>query len=398
MALHFLTLEGPEKGRTILVQPGKDFMMGRAHDAYYRLHDESVSRYHCELQLDGDHIKVTCNGGDGGTWVNGLKIQEYVLKAEDVLKIGHTRLQLKEGDGKEKPPEPPKRNPLLDLVGTKLSHFEVGKAIGAGELSLVFLAKDMKTNEKVALRVLQPEFAMDDQKFQRFVTGMKTAMTLRHPNIVTTFSAGKAGSCCWMAMERVEGENMMKVIRRVKDTGESNWKTSFRMAVHISRALVYAHQHNIIHRTLHPKNIFLDAATQTYKLGDLLSAKSPKEGAVDLVAQQSQLAGAMPYVSPEHTRDAGAVDARSDLYCLGAVAYGVLTGQAPCDGASFNSQVNSIREKRPDPPTTINPGVPTLFEDMVLKLLAKKPKERYQTAAEALKEMERLAKCSGVKV
>jgi pSer/pThr/pTyr-binding forkhead associated (FHA) protein len=99
MAIHFLTLEGPEKGRTILVQPGKDFMMGRAHDAYYRVNDESVSRYHCEVLLEGDHIKVTCNGGDGGTWVNGLKIQEYVLKMDDVLKIGHTRLQLKEGVG-----------------------------------------------------------------------------------------------------------------------------------------------------------------------------------------------------------------------------------------------------------------------------------------------------------
>src|SRR5262249_43104122 len=117
MTFHLLALEGPEKGKAILIQPGKDFYMGRAHDAYYRLHDESVSRYHCELLLEDDHVKVTDNGGDGGTRVNGMKIQEYNLKIDDIIQIGQTRLQLKEGDGKEKPPEPPKRNPLLDLVG-----------------------------------------------------------------------------------------------------------------------------------------------------------------------------------------------------------------------------------------------------------------------------------------
>jgi serine/threonine-protein kinase len=232
---------------------------------------------------------------------------------------------------------------------------------------------------------------------QRFVRAMKTVLPLRHPNLVTLYAAGKTHGYCWVAMEYVAGENMRQVIERIGVAGMLDWRYAFQVAVHVARALEYAHGQNILHRNVTPTNILRDAPTKVVKLGDLMLAKA-LEGAT-AITRPGELIGDLGYMSPERTRGrSDDVDVRADLYGLGATAYALLTGRPPFEGATLAEKVTRIRQTPPEKPTKYQLSIPGQFEGVVLKLLAKRPEERYQTATELLAELTRVGKFQGVTV
>jgi serine/threonine protein kinase len=353
---------------------------------------------------------VICNGGSGGTRVNGAAVQRQVLKLGDVIQVGDTQLRVQLGDvptdvalaaasaSPTVPPPAPDPSPeqLESLSGQTLAHYEIGPPIGTGRTSLVFHATDTRDNRPVALKVLLPEFSKNDEEMQRFVRGMKAALQLRHPNLVTTYGAGRTGPYCWVAMEFIAGENLKQVIDRIGVAGMLDWKYAFRTAVQVGRALAYAHGAGYVHRNVTPTNILREATTQSYKLGDLLLAKSLEGTAADQITRPGELVGDVEYMSPERTRGTTDVDARSDLYGLGATAYALLTGRTPCGGKTLVEKVTRIRQTAPEKPTKFQMSVPSMFEGVVLKLLAKDPKDRFPTAAELVAELERVGKYNGV--
>jgi serine/threonine protein kinase len=410
MSLQLVVTAGPDAGRALTLQAGPDLMLGRAQTAFYRVNDPRVSRSHCQLLLEGDRVTVICSGGSGGMLVNGQKVQRQELKLGDVVQVGDTQMRLQMGDfpldvalaavkgastvaPAAPPPSPDK---LGTLAGQTLAHYEVGPVIGKGHVAMVFHATDTKDDRPVALKVLLPEFSKNDEEMKRFVRGMKAALPLQHPNLVQTYSAGKTGPYCWVAMEFIAGENLKQVIQRLGVAGMIDWKNAYRAAVHVARALDYAHGQGIVHRNVTPTNILRDAASQAYKLGDLMLAKSIENTAAAQITRPGELVGDVEYMSPERTRGTTDVDARSDLYGLGATVYALLTGRPPCAGKTLIETVTRIRQVVPEKPTKFQMSVPPMFEGVVLKLLAKEPKDRYQTAADVLKELERVGKFSGV--
>jgi serine/threonine protein kinase len=410
MSLQLAITAGPDAGRTLTLQSGPDLMLGRAQNAFYRLNDPRVSRSHCQLLLERDRVTVVCNGGSGGTLVNGQKVDRQELKLGDVLQVGDTQLRLQMGDfpldvalagvkgaSTISPAAPaPSPDKLETLVSQTLAHYEIGPVIGRGQIGMVFHATDTKDTRPVALKVLLPEFSRNDEEMQRFVRGMKTALSLKHPNLVQTYSAGKTGPYCWVAMEYIAGENLMQVIARTGIAGMIDWKPAYQAAVHIARALEYAHGQGIVHRNVTPTNILREATTQAHKLGDLMLAKSIENTAAAQITRPGELVGDVEYMSPERTRGITEVDVRGDLYGLGATVYALLTGRPPCTGKTLIEKVTRIRQTAPEKPTKFQMSVPPMFEGVVVKLLAKDPKDRYQTASELLKELERIGKFSGV--
>jgi serine/threonine protein kinase len=410
MSLQFSVLTGPDAGRTFTLQQGADLMLGRGQHSFYRLNDPRVSRAHCQFLLEGDRVTVVCNGGSGGTLVNGAAVQKQILKLGDVVQVGDTQMRLQMGDfpldvamaaiggNSTVPPPAPAPSPdkLEALSGQTLSHYEIGPVIGKGHTAMVFHATDTKDSQPVALKMLLPEFSRNDEEMQRFIRGMKAALQFRHPNLVVTHGAGKTGNYCWVAMEFIAGENMKQVIDRIGVAGMLDWKNAFRTAVHVSRALAYAHNAGFVHRNVTPTNILRDATTQVYKLGDLLLAKSLEGTAADQITKPGELVGDVEYMSPERTRGTTEVDARSDLYGLGATVYALLTGKSPGDGKTLIEKITRIRQTAPEKPTKFQMSIPNMFEGVVMRLLAKDPKDRYQTAADVVKELERVGKFSGV--
>jgi serine/threonine protein kinase len=410
MSLQLVVIAGPDRGRTFTVQPGDDLMLGRGDKSFYRLNDPRVSRVHCQILLEGEQATVLDNGGSGGVRVNGQPVKRHALKLGDVIQLGDTQLRLLMGDfplevalqGVAASPAPARPAPAAGsleevraLTGQMLTHYEVGHILGEGHNGIVFFGNDTKDNRPVALKVLRPEFSNDDEEMQRFVRGIKTVLPLRHPNLVTMYGAGKTGPFCWVAMEYIAGESMTEVIRRIGVAGMLDWKYAYKVAVHVGRALQYAHGQHILHRNLTPNNILLQATDKVVKLGDLMLAKALEGAQAKQITRPGEIVGAVEYMSPERTRGTTDPDGRSDLYGLGATLYALLTGRPPFEGATLVEKITKIRQHEPERPTKYQMSIPPSFEKVVLKLLAKRPEDRYQTADEMLKELERLGKSHG---
>jgi serine/threonine protein kinase len=225
---------------------------------------------------------------------------------------------------------------------------------------------------------------------------MKTVLPLRHPNIVSLHKAGKTGNYCWLAMDYVEGESMAEVIRRLGVAGMLDWRYGYRVAVHIARALQYAHERSIIHRNVTPQNILWRAADKTAMLGDLMLAKALEGTLAQQITRPGEILGDVAYMAPERTRGIGDVDGRADLYGLGATVYALVAGRPPFAAGSLPELINKIRTAEPEKPRKYQMSIPDLFQGTVLKLLAKHPDERFQSADEVLLDLERVGKFSGV--
>jgi serine/threonine protein kinase len=404
MTRRLLVTAGPDKGRAFELKPGEALLLGRSQATQTRLTDPRVSRVHCEVQVEDQRAVVVDSNSAGGTLVNGQRVTQHTLRPGDVIHVGDTQLRFEDDAAAEQTtlaPQPARASgePLAVLTGQTLAHFEVGPAVAKGQSATIFRARDTKDGKDVALKVLRPEFSRDDEEMQRFVRAIKTVLPLRHPNLVALYGAGKTGPHCWMAMEYVEGESLTQVIQRIGVAGMLDWRNALRVAVHVGRALDYAHGQQIIHRNVAPPNILVRSEDKVAKLGDLMLAKALDGVLAQQVTRPGELIGDVNYMSPERTRSStDGVDGRSDIFSLGATVYALLTGRPPFADGSLVETIAKVRKAEPEKPKKFQMAIPDLFEGTVLKMLARRPEDRHQTAAELVKDLERVAKYQGVQL
>jgi serine/threonine protein kinase len=404
-----VVVSGPDQGRTFSLEEGQTLVIGRGQSSETRLRDPHVSRTHCQVLFDTGKIVLKDAGSAAGTHVNGQRITERELKPGDVIRIGDTQIRFQFDDAGEQqtklPASPPPSKAtaqlprqVTGLAGTTLSHFEVGPVLARGRSGVVFQARDTKDNRDVAFKVLWPEYSKNDDEMQRFVRAMKTVLPLRHPNLVSLYGAGKTGPYCWLSMEFVEGESLTQVLQRIGTAGMLDWRHALRVAIHVGRALDFAHQNGIIHRNITPTNILVRSSDKMTKLGDLLLAKALEGTLAEQITRPGELVGDVSYMSPERTRGSTEVDGRSDIYSLGATVYALLTGRPPCEGGTLLETITKIRQAEPVPPKKFQLSIPDLFAGTVMRMLAKRPDERFQKPADLLADLERVAKYQGVSV
>ena len=407
MANFLVAKTGPDKGKIFALDEAFNVLLGRSRHTISQLKDMAVSRVHCEVEVRGKRILITDLESGSGTFVNGKRITEAVLHVGDMVKIGDTELHV-EGDpdpheATTLPVKGPARPVLLTasrlhlLEGTKLSHYEVGEVVAKGQSGLVFKAGDFKHDRTVAFKVLWPEFSRNEDEMMRFIRAMKTMLPLRHPNLVALYGAGKTGPYCWIAMEFVEGESLTQVISRLGAAGMLDWKKSLRIGVCVARALEYAHANHIIHRNITPQNVLV--TPEITKLGDLMLAKAQEGSLAQQITKPGELLGDVRFMSPERTGSSIAeIDGRSDIYSLGALTYNLLAGRPPFEGGNLVETITKIRQAEPVKPKKYQLAIPGLFQDVVMKMLAKRPADRYQTATALLKDLKRVAKFQSVSI
>jgi serine/threonine protein kinase len=284
------------------------------------------------------------------------------------------------------------------LIGQTLAHFQIGALLAQGHSGSVFHARDARTGQEVALKVLWPHLATNADVVQRLRRSSTIMLSIRHPNIVALYEAGQTGAYYWLAMEYIDGESLTQVIDRIGVAGMLDWRYAFRVAVHIGRALDTIHQQHIIHRNLAPQNVLLRASDKTAVLSDVVLAKALEGAQVQQITQPGEILGDVRYMAPEQVTAAAPVDARADLYCLGAMLYALLTGRPPLIGGSLPETVTLIRNVEPARPRKFQMSIGDLFEGVVMKLLAKQPQARFQTAYELLHELERVGRFQGIQV
>src|SRR5207248_3056956 len=183
-------------------------------------------------------------------------------------------------------------------------------------------ARETRRNLPLAIKVLDPNFVKDEKKIKKFVAAMKLVLPLRHPNLIKVYGAGRTQDYLWVAMDYVRGDNLAAVIGRVAHAGKIDWRIVLRVGTFLARALDYAHGKKIIHQTVNPQNILVGRTAQETKLIDLMLATALDEDPTRPISAAGTPSEALPYMSPERTDGPHAqVDARTDLYSLGATLY-----------------------------------------------------------------------------
>jgi serine/threonine-protein kinase len=408
MAFQLFVQSGERQGTAFPVPAEGTVVIGRGNDADFQITDPRMSRLHCRIEAAAGGVKLLDLGSTGGTFVNGEKVKEAPLRTGDRIHVGETELVLR-GDAAAETTivSPPKRQladaadtirDLNALIGTQIHNFAIQSKIAEGTTGIVFKGTDTKQPRDVALKVLWPDFSKNEEAAQRFIRGMKTMFPIRHPNIVRLYSAGKYKNLCWMAMEFVPGEDLTKVIDRIGLAGMLDWQFAFRVAVQIGRALATAYEHGIVHRNITPKNILHNDKEKTSKLGDLMLAKALENNPAEQITRPGQLIGEAAYMAPERTGGEQGIDCRSDIYGLGATVYALLTGRPPFEAPTLPDLLRKIRDDEPVKPKKYQLAIGDMFEGAVLRMLAKRPEDRYQTPDALLNDLERIGRFQGVAV
>jgi serine/threonine protein kinase len=402
---------GPDQGQ-VFPLPAKDFfLVGRSRASDVRLADPHVSRVHFRVEVNDDNVILVDHDSAGGTFVNGRRVGgPHALRPGDVIRAGNSELQLRSVAPDEHKTVPPAAAtarapvpsaataPLGQVVGQIISHYALGPLLARGQCGFVFHARDTKTDQPVVMKILAPRLVSDEARRERFIRTMKTVLPLRHPNLVTVLGAGRAASQCWIAMEYVEGESLTQVVQRAGAGGKLDWRPALRVGVHLARALEYAHGRQILHRNVAPMNVLLAKHGRLTKLGDLVFAKAVEgDLAVDLT-EAGELLSDVNYLAPERTLPSATIDERSDLFSLGSTLYAVLTGRPPFAAATMIDTIKKLRAGAVERPKTLQPLLPDSMEHVVLRLMARRPEDRYASATELLRELEGLAEAAGVAV
>jgi serine/threonine protein kinase len=373
--------------------------------------------------VDRNKILVADFDSECGTFVNGQQVMSHELRPGDVLRVGQTSFCVVTGGSDDSRtvqpvPEPSAPSPapagaMDELVGKSLNRYELHRLIATGRLGGVFQARDTKMREIVALKVLWPAVVSTEVDKRRFRRAMRTVIPLRHPNLITVHNAGKTGPYHWIAMEYISGSSLSDMIKRIgalaahaneprralsQGLPRGWWRPALRIAVQIGQALEFAHANRIVHRNITPRNILIREEDSTAKLGDLLLAKALEGPLAEDVTHLGEVPGELHYMCPERTFRSEGGDGRSDIYSLGATVYALLTGRPPFAGSSLKETLDRIRDGDPVLPTTYRPSIPAAFEHTILKMLAKRPEDRFQTPADLLECLGRIAKQEELKL
>ncbi len=275
------------------------------------------------------------------------------------------------------------------LVETKLAtpqpfgKYELLEEIGRGGMGVVFRARQTDLDRNVAIKMILSSRLASADDVGRFHAEAKAAGSLRHPNIVAIHDAGEVHGQHFFAMDYVEGRSLAQALAN----GPFEPRPAAQCVAAIGRAVEYLHEHQIIHRDLKPSNILLAPDGTPYVtdfgLAKALAIDSPH-------TQTGTMVGTLSYMAPEQTLgESGSISPRSDVYSLGAILFELLTGRPPFQNASPFDTLMQVMEEDPPRPRKLNRDVPLSLEWICLKCLEKQPRNRYQSAAALVEDLER---------
>jgi hypothetical protein len=253
--------------------------------------------------------------------------------------------------------------------------YKVTKKLGEGGRGIVFKAEDTRLGRTVAIKVIKGE-GLDQESFARFEQEAKATAGLSHPNIVAIYDIGQEGESHYLILEFVDGPNLSGLISS-QPGARCDAATTLRIGSQVCQALEYAHSHGILHRDIKPENIMITSAGLP-KLMDFGLARAL--GGPNLT-QRGVIVGTPSYLPPEQALGKRS-DTRSDLYSLGCVLYEMVTGKPPFRGDEPVKVIFSHINDLPMMPRKLAPEIPAALEQVILKLLAKDPDQRYQSASE----------------
>ena len=280
--------------------------------------------------------------------------------------------------------------PIAVGKGARLGPYEILSPLGAGGMGEVYRAKDDRLGREVAIKVLSAELSLDASRLKRFEAEARSASALNHPNIVTVYDTGSSEGVTWIAMERVDGETL----RRVVAGGPVPIKRVLAIATQIADGLASAHGAGIVHRDLKPENVMVTkeglVKILDFGLAKLTSTGSGSDEGSGLPTVSATapgvIMGTVGYMSPEQAGGA-TVDFRSDQFSFGSILYEMVTGERAFQGNTPIDMLGAILNDEPRPIGATSPRTPTPLRWMVERCLAKEPRQRYSSTDDLARDL-----------
>lgn len=260
-------------------------------------------------------------------------------------------------------------------AGTRIAHFEVIAPLGAGGMGEVYRARDHNLGRDVALKVVPDDVANDAARLARFEREARAAAALNHPNVLVVFEVGAGDGVPFVAAELLEGHTLAAEMHQPLPV-----RRAVDYAAQVARGLAAAHDKGIVHRDIKPANLFVtgDGVVKILDFGIAKVADGESRTAATMTLEGTAI-GTGGYMAPEQARGA-AVDARADLFALGAVCYEMLTGRRAFPGETFADSLAAVLHVDPPPLGTVAPAVPAGLARVVHRCLEKAPEARFQSA------------------
>jgi len=260
----------------------------------------------------------------------------------------------------------------------RLGSYRVLRVLGSGGMGIVFVAEDPDLQRRVALKVMKPVLAANPSARERFLREARSMAKLSHPRIVTIYQVGEDRGVPFLAMELLEGESLEV---RLKRDGKLPVSEALRIGWEIAEGLAAAQQRGLIHRDIKPSNLWLEGASGHVKILDFGLARGSDEHTP--LTLLGGIVGTPAYMAPEQARGEP-IDRRSDLFSLGCVLYQLVAGEPPFRGSDPVSVLAAVVAATPRPVRQCNPDAPPAFAEVITRLLAKCPTERYPDAQAVL--------------
>jgi hypothetical protein len=264
---------------------------------------------------------------------------------------------------------------LERLKSALANRYLIERELGSGGMATVYLARDLKHDRPVALKVLRPELVAV-LGAERFLAEIRITAKLDHPHILTLIDSGEAAGLLYYVLPYVQGESLRARLEREKQLGIEE---ALRITRQVASALDYAHRHGVIHRDIKPENVLL--FENEAMLADFGIALAVREAGGNRLTESGLSLGTPQYMSPEQATGDRTLDARSDVYSLGAVLYEMLAGEPPVTGPTVQAVIAKLLTERPVRLRSVRDAVPERLEAAVAKALAKVPADRFASAA-----------------
>ena len=265
---------------------------------------------------------------------------------------------------------------IESLTSALSDRYAIERLIGEGGMATVYLARDVRHNRRVALKVLRPDLGAV-VGVERFLAEIQVTANLQHPNLLPLFDSGAAGDLLYYVMPFVQGESLRARLDREKQLPVEE---AVRLATAIGSALDYAHRQGVIHRDLKPENVLLQEGQPL--VADFGIALAVSNAGGTRITQTGLSLGTPHYMSPEQATGDRVIDGRTDIYSLGALAYEMLTGEPPHTGSTSQAVIARVLTERPRSIRASRPSVPDHVEAAVERALEKLPADRWPSARE----------------
>ncbi len=281
----------------------------------------------------------------------------------------------------ELPPLPPEAGELAaapadPLIGRQIYEFVLERMLGRGGMARVYLGRDTRLNRSVAIKIIDPSYQADDSYAHRFEREAQTIARLEHPNIVRLYRYGEADGLLFIAMQYVEGEDLRTRLQR----GALPPQEILRITRDLCAALDYLHVSGVIHRDLTPANVILDETGRAI-LTDFGLALLTEQGTA------GEIFGSPYYIAPEQAISSAKAVPQSDIYALGVILYQMFTGQVPFDSPQPMEVALLHMIQTPVPPSQVHPGISPEVDSLILRAMAKDPKDRPANGAALAREL-----------